>query len=108
MKIDYSSKLIHYLKRKGISNLRVSLAETAVESGFAEVLVEPITERQIEDLYNEKYRYIHVIEGGEELGGNIYVTTRGLEFDDHLVFSLSSFFGLKHVTVKGIHAFRFR
>lgn len=108
MNIDYSNKLIHYLKRKGISNLKVSLAETAVESGLVEVLVEPLPDNRIDDLYNEKYRYVHKIDGGEELGGCIYVTSRGIEFDDEVFFTLSSFFGLKHVTAKGIHAFRFR
>ena len=105
---EYSNKLIHYLRRKGISNLQISIVETIVESGPAEVLVEPLPDDRIEDLYNEKYRYVHVIDGGEELGGNIYVTSRGLEFDDHVFFQLSSFFGLKHITAKGIHAFRFR
>ena len=106
--VDFSSKLIHYLKRKGISNLQVSIVETIVESGPAEVLIEPLPDDRIEDLYNEKYRYVHVIPGGEELGGNIYVTSRGLEFDDPVFFQLSSFFGLKHITAKGIHAFRLR
>lgn len=108
MNITYSEKLLHYLKKKGISNLQVSLAETAVESGYAEVLVEPMTQAQIDDCLNEKYRYIHTIPGGEELGGNIYVTSRGLHIDNDIHFELSSFLGIKHVTVKGIHAFKFR
>ena len=108
MNITYSDRLLDYLARKGISNLRVSLADTQVESGYAEALAEPVTEAQIEDHFNEKYRYIRTIPGGEQLGGNIYVTSRGLEFDDDIHFDLKSFFGIKHVTVKGIHAFRFR
>lgn len=108
MNIAYSNKLIHYLHRKGISNLKVSIVDTAVESGVAEVLVEPLPTSHVQDLYSEKYRYVHEIPGGEELGGNIYVVSRGLEFDEDIFFTLRSFLGLKHIEVRGIHAFRLR
>lgn len=108
MKVTFSDKLLHYLESKGIHNLRVSLAETAVESGYCEPLVEPVTEKQVDDFLNEKYRYVHTIPGGEQIGGEIYVTSRGLEFDDAIHFDMKSFLGIKHFTVKGIHAFKFR
>ncbi|MBQ9069716.1 MAG: hypothetical protein IJ131_11815 [Eggerthellaceae bacterium] len=108
MNITYSDKLLDYLKRKGISNLHISLAETAVEAGYCEVLVEPMTESQIDDHRNEKYRYIHTIPGGDALGGNIYVTSRGIHFDDDVHFDLKSFLGIRHVTAKGVHAFKLR
>ncbi|MBQ9021502.1 MAG: hypothetical protein IJ113_05760 [Eggerthellaceae bacterium] len=106
MNISYSDKLMAYLQKKGISNLQISVVETAVEAGPPELLIEPITEQQIDDLKNEKYRYIHTIPGGEL--ENIFVTTRGLEFDDEIFFDLKSFFGIKDITVKGIHAFKLR
>ena len=108
MNITYSDKLLAYLQKKGVSNLRVSLMETTVESGYAEVLVEPVTQDHIDDFTTAKYRYVHTIDGGEQLGGNIYVTSRGLEFDEDVHFDLKSFLGLKHVVVRGIHAFKFR
>ena len=108
MNITYSEKLLHYLKKKGLCDLRVSLAETAVESGYAEVLVEAVNKRQIEDFHNEKYRYIHTLPGGEELGGNVYITSPELELDEDIHFELKHFLGIKHITVRGIHAFRFR
>ena len=106
MNITYSDKLLAYLQKKGIRNLQISVVETAVEAGPPELLIEAITEKQIDDLKNEKYRYIHTIPGGEL--DNIFVTTRGLEFDEDIHFDLKSFFGIKDITVKGIHAFRFR
>ncbi len=108
MNVTFSERLLAYLERKNIHNIRVSLAETAVESGYCEVLVEPVSESQVEDFLNEKYRYVHTIPGGEQIGGQIYVTSRGLEFDDDVEFDVKSFLGIKHLTARGIHAFRFR
>lgn len=108
MNVTFSDKLVEYLARKGYHNLRVSLADTAVESGYAEALVEPVTERQVQDLLTEKYRYVYTIPGGEAIGGEVYVTSRGLEFDPDVHFDLKSFLGIKHVVATGIHAFRFR
>lgn len=104
MEITYSKKLRDYLHRKGYTVVEISMAEPGTDtSGFAEVTAIPLLPKAAETVRKDALRTLEV-----EGGGEVFIMSRGMEYDEQVHLDLKSFFGIKHITIQGIRAFSLR
>lgn len=104
MNITYSQKLRDYLDAKGYSVVEVSMAEPGTDtSGFAEVTAIPLTPKAAEKVREGALRIVEVEDGGE-----VFIMSRGIEYDDKIHFDVKRFLGIRHITIKGMRAFSLR
>ena len=104
MNISYTQKLHDYLKRRGYAVVEISMAEPGTDtSGFAEVTAIPLTAKVAEKVRDQALRVIPI-----EGDGEVFIMSRGIEYDDEIVLDLKSFLGIKHIDVQGMRAFSLR
>lgn len=109
MTVTFDQPLIDYMQRKGYTSVVVDVVESKTCcAGYSEIVTSFANERAAADLQaKKKVRRVlkcdEVADDGTPL--QILVVTRGLDYDDDVECTLTSFLGLKDVKVKGIRAF---
>lgn len=99
MHVTYTPQLVDYMSKKGLCHIKVELADARTCcSGFSDISLDFVSEKGAQALAPKVVRRIQAPRG------DVLVCARGLEYDDEVVFDLSSFMGLKDIRVKGIRA----
>lgn len=102
MNITYEQNLQDYMKRKGYSYIAVeAISPKGCCADSTELLTRFVRDKDVQGL---KSKGCGVLEAPV---GEILILTKGLEYDENIVFGLRSFFGAKDITVKGIAPWKF-
>lgn len=100
MHVRLTPELKEYMAKKNYRHIEIELVDSGTSTcGFAEVAGKFLTDEQAAAI-QAKSR--HVLD--TELG-HVYCTAV-FEFDEEPVLGIKSFFGLKDITISGIHGWR--
>lgn len=102
MIITYEQNLQTYMKRKGYSYIAVeAISPKGCCADSTELLTRFVRDKDVQGLKNKGCGVL------KAPIGELLILTKGLEYDEHVIFGLRSFFGAKDITVKGIAPWKF-